>query len=227
MKNVNKANPAKKLRSFINKNSSVTKANKVIFGVGSCFYKRSRSSIGLYLLDNMIQESGAEWTHKENIYSDVADLGEFIYIKPRGHSLKHNQQILSKIYNKMDLPPSDVILLHHDPSIQIGNIMDKVGQSIGLNDEQYYYPVDQIILDSTVPRICVGILPRDEDKVFDVQIYQNMRKFFDHHFLGTWYSNPFDEEDYKIIKEITFPKVKEKILGGKEIVNVYDSVNRF
>ena len=127
----------------------------------------------------------------------------------------------------MNLTSSDVILLHHDPSIQIGNIMEKMGPSLELDDEHYFYPADQLVVDHSVPRICVGILPRDEDKVFDVQIYQNMRKFFDHHFLGAWYSNPFDQEDLKIIEDVTYPKVKDKILGGKDILSIYDSISRF
>jgi len=79
-----------------------------------------------------------DWTYKESLYSFHADLGEYVYIIPKGHNIKQNNEILSRIYSSMGVDSSELVLMHHDLTRPVGEVISISGPSSQDPEEKEY-----------------------------------------------------------------------------------------
>lgn len=201
----------------------------------------------------MVIEAGMDWTYNESLYSFTADLGEYVYIIPKGHSIKHNNDILTRIYSKMGLDSTEVVLMHHDLTIPVGEVTNLTGPSSVDPEEREYenepedvededqhedpegqevinntlYVVDTLIRDVSVPRISIGVLPRSTNEGISLNFFSHLNGLSEDKMVTSFASNPFPEHDLMIIEDKSLSIVKEKILGRAEVLSVYDTTTRY
>ena len=96
--------------------------------MGSTFFPRSRLSVGLWAVNEMLSlQSGVRWRRRDDLMADVAELGDTVYVKPTVHLLEHNAVSLLRVKNFLGLNSSKVTVLHYDSEMPVGQFASAFG----------------------------------------------------------------------------------------------------
>lgn len=106
---------------------------KYIVGLGNpgAEYQKNRHNVGFMVIDQLVESFGVNvsWQNNSKLKAEIAKVGQIIFVKPQNY-MNNSGQVTRQVINfyQKDLNPEDVIVIHDDLDIGLGDYKIQLGK---------------------------------------------------------------------------------------------------